>query len=783
MELSLEQEKIEIPEKLPILTLRDAVAFPSIFIPIAIKLPQNIKLVDDALNKDKLIGLFLQKGMDEFPDENSIYRFGIIAKITRMFRLPDGSLRIIVLGFERIKIIKIVQSEPYYVASVKPIKEIVEKDMEMDALVMDTTKLYQELSKLSPYLPEELSAVVMNIDDPSKLADFIAAYMKIETEQRQGLLETINVKERLKKLVSILTKELDILKLGEEIRSKIKNEMDKAQKEFFLREQLKAIKKELGEGDEREIEIKELKKKIKKSKMPAGIEKVAMEELGRLHVVPPQAAEYTVIRTYLDWLIDIPWAKETKDNLDIQRAKRMLNEDHYDLEDVKDRLLEFLAVRKLKKSVKGPIICFVGPPGVGKTSLGHSIARALGRKFIRISLGGIRDEAEIRGHRRTYVGALPGRIIQSIKRAGTKNPVFMLDEIDKVGADFRGDPSSALLEVLDPEQNDSFMDHYLDVPFDLSHVMFITTANVVDTIPPALKDRMEIIRISGYTVEEKYQIAKKYLIPKQLSENGLKKKKVSITKDAVYTIIIQYTREAGVRNLEREIGKVFRKIAKKITLGETGSFKIETRELSEYLGPPYFERGKKMKKSEIGVATGLAWTPVGGEVLFVESTKMKGKRNLILTGQMGDVMKESAKAGLSYIRANARNFGIDPDFYDKYDLHIHIPEGAIPKDGPSAGITMMTSLISLLSGIPVSSDVAMTGEITLRGEILPVGGVKEKVLAAKMAGIKNIVLPRENEKDLVKIPDRQKRGLKFYFVERVSDAIKLSLIDKKSKRR
>ncbi len=783
MELSLEQEKIEIPEKLPILTLRDAVAFPSIFIPIAIKLPQNIKLVDDALNKDKLIGLFLQKGMDEFPDEDSIYRFGIVAKITRMFRLPDGSLRIIVLGFERIKITKIVQSEPYYIASVKPVDEIVEKDMEMDALVMDTTKLYQELSKLSPYLPEELSAVVMNIDDPSKLADFIAAYMKIETEQKQDLLETVNVKERLKKLISILTKELDILKLGEEIRSKIKNEMDKAQKEFFLREQLKAIKKELGEGDEREIEIKELEKKIKKSKMPAEVEKVAMEELGRLRVVPPQAAEYTVIRTYLDWLIDIPWAKETKDNLDIQRAKRILNEDHYDLEDVKDRLLEFLAVRKLKKSVKGPIICFVGPPGVGKTSLGHSIARALGRKFIRISLGGIRDEAEIRGHRRTYVGALPGRIIQSIKRAGTKNPVFMLDEIDKVGADFRGDPSSALLEVLDPEQNDSFMDHYLDVPFDLSHVMFITTANVVDTIPPALKDRMEIIRISGYTVEEKYQIAKKYLIPKQLSENGLKKKDVSITKDAVYTIIIQYTREAGVRNLEREIGKVFRKIAKKLTLGETSPFKIETKELSEYLGPPYFEKGKKMKKSEVGVATGLAWTPVGGEVLFVESTKMKGKRNLILTGQMGDVMKESAEAGLSYIRANARSFGIDPDFYDKYDLHIHIPEGAIPKDGPSAGITMMTSLISLLSNKPVSSDVAMTGEITLRGEILPVGGIKEKVLAAKMAGIKNIILPRENRKDLVKIPDRQKKGLKFYFVERVDDAIKISLVDKKSKGR
>jgi len=783
MELSLEQEKIEIPEKLPILTLRDAVAFPSIFIPIAIKLPQNIKLVDDALNKDKLIGLFLQKGMDEFPDEDSIYRFGIVAKITRMFRLPDGSLRIIVLGFERIKITKIVQSEPYYIASVKPVDEIVEKDMEMDALVMDTTKLYQELSKLSPYLPEELSAVVMNIDDPSKLADFIAAYMKIETEQKQDLLETVNVKERLKKLISILTKELDILKLGEEIRSKIKNEMDKAQKEFFLREQLKAIKKELGEGDEREIEIKELEKKIKKSKMPAEVEKVAMEELGRLRVVPPQAAEYTVIRTYLDWLIDIPWAKETKDNLDIQRAKRILNEDHYDLEDVKDRLLEFLAVRKLKKSVKGPIICFVGPPGVGKTSLGHSIARALGRKFIRISLGGIRDEAEIRGHRRTYVGALPGRIIQSIKRAGTKNPVFMLDEIDKVGADFRGDPSSALLEVLDPEQNDSFMDHYLDVPFDLSHVMFITTANVVDTIPPALKDRMEIIRISGYTVEEKYQIAKKYLIPKQLSENGLKKKDVSITKDAVYTIIIQYTREAGVRNLEREIGKVFRKIAKKLTLGETSPFKIEAKELSEYLGPPYFEKGKKMKKSEVGVATGLAWTPVGGEVLFVESTKMKGKRNLILTGQMGDVMKESAEAGLSYIRANARSFGIDPDFYDKYDLHIHIPEGAIPKDGPSAGITMMTSLISLLSNKPVSSDVAMTGEITLRGEILPVGGIKEKVLAAKMAGIKNIILPRENRKDLVKIPDRQKKGLKFYFVERVDDAIKISLVDKKSKGR
>ena len=775
MELSLEKEEIRIPSRIPVLPLRDAVAFPHILNPMAITLPRNIKLVDDALNSDKIIGLVLQKGEEEFPSPENLYRVGTAGVIFRMFRLPDGSLRILVKGLERFRIKEFVSNDPYYVAEIEILKEIVKKDLELEALAKDIVKVYQELVNLSPYLPEELSAVVMNIEDPARLADFIATNTKMETEQRQEILETLDVKERLKKILAILTKELDVLKLGEELRNKIKNEMEKAQREYLLREQLKAIKKELGEEDEREAEFKELSERIEKAGMPDEVKKVALKELDRMRMMPPQAAEYTVIRTYLDWLIELPWSKETEDNLDIKRAKRILDADHYDLEDVKERILEFLAVRKLKKDSKGPILCFVGPPGVGKTSLGRSIARALGRKFIRISLGGVKDEAEIRGHRRTYVGALPGRIIQSIRRAGSKNPVFMLDEVDKIGMDFRGDPASALLEVLDPEQNNTFMDHYLDVPFDLSRVMFITTANVTHTIPPALLDRMEVISIPGYTVDDKLKIAIKYLLPRQIKENGLSRKDLEITDDAIVHIITRYTREAGVRNLEREIGKIARKVAKRITMGDKGPFCVDVDDIEKYLGPIRYPKEKRLEKPRIGVATGLAWTPFGGDILFVEATKMKGKRNLILTGQLGDVMQESAQAGLSYIRSNAKKFGIDPNFFDKYDIHIHIPEGAIPKDGPSAGITMCVAMVSVLSEKPVRTDIAMTGEITLRGEVLPVGGIKEKVLAAKMAGIGHVVLPEENRKDVKMIPARQRKGMKFHYVENVNQALKLAM--------
>ncbi len=775
MELSLEKEEINIPSRIPVLPLRDAVAFPHILNPMAITLPRNIKLVDDALNSDKIIGLVLQKGEEEFPSPENLYRVGTAGVIFRMFRLPDGSLRILVKGLERFRIKEFVSNDPYYVAEIEILKEIVKKDMELEALAKDIVKVYQELVNLSPYLPEELSAVVMNIEDPARLADFIATNTKMETEQRQEILETLDVKERLKKILAILTKELDVLKLGEELRNKIKNEMEKAQREYLLREQLKAIKKELGEEDEREAEFKELSERIEKAGMPDEVKKVALKELDRMKMMPPQAAEYTVIRTYLDWLIGLPWSKETEDNLDIKRAKRILDADHYDLQDVKERILEFLAVRKLKKDSKGPILCFVGPPGVGKTSLGRSIARALGRKFIRMSLGGVKDEAEIRGHRRTYVGALPGRIIQSIRRAGSKNPVFMLDEVDKIGMDFRGDPASALLEVLDPEQNNTFMDHYLDVPFDLSRVMFITTANVTHTIPPALLDRMEVISIPGYTVDDKLKIARKYLLPRQIKENGLSRKDLEISDDAIVHIITRYTREAGVRNLEREIGKIARKVAKRITMGDKGPFSVDVDDIEKYLGPIRYPKEKRLEKPRIGVATGLAWTPFGGDILFVEATKMKGKRNLILTGQLGDVMQESAQAGLSYIRSSAKKFGIDPNFFDKYDIHIHIPEGAIPKDGPSAGITMCVAMVSVLSEKPVRTDIAMTGEITLRGEVLPVGGIKEKVLAAKMAGIGHVILPEENRKDVKMIPARQRKGMKFHYVENVDQALKLAM--------
>jgi len=633
--------------------------------------------------------------------------------------------------------------------------------------------MFQHLISLAPYLPDELGAFILNIDDPNRLADFVISYTNFDFYEKQTLLQIIDTKARFIKLIPMLQKEISILELGVKIRSQVKNELDKGQREFYLREQLKAIQKELGEGDEHTREIEELKKKILSAKMPEQTEKATLKELDRLSKIPSQAAEYTVVRTYIDWLIAIPWSKSTKDNLDIKRAQRILDEDHYDLKKVKERILEYLAVKKLKPDSKGTILCFIGPPGVGKTSLGKSIARALGRKFIRISLGGIRDEAEIRGHRRTYVGALPGRIIQLIKTCGTNNPVFMLDEIDKVGTDFRGDPSSALLEVLDPEQNNAFSDHYLEVPFDLSNVIFIATGNIVDPVIPALKDRMEIIELPGYILEEKIEIANRYLIPRRISESGLKSNNISFNNDALKIIIANYTKEAGVRNLERTIGSICRKVAKRIAEGKRRAVKITAKNISKFLGPSKTYSEVAARKGEIGVATGLAWTPFGGEILFIESIRMKGKKGLILTGLLGDVMKESCQASLSYLKTKLASWNISEELLKDNDIHIHIPSGAIPKDGPSAGLAVVMSLASLLQSEPINPKIAFSGEITLTGRVLPVGGIKEKVIAAKRAGIEKIILPKENEKDLSEIPENVRAGLSFDFVSTIEQAFKI----------
>ncbi len=770
----------EIPEELPILPIKGTIVFPLIIVPLVAVKERAITLIDDALAGDKILGLVAQKDpQKEIPGKDDIYRIGTASTIAKMLRFPDGSLRLLVQGITRIQISKFTQEDPYLKARVKTIDEKWEKGVKVEAIMRNIVTMFQRLIELSPHLPEELEAIVINIDEPGRLADFIVANLNFELDDKQRILETLNPVIRLQKLTSILMKEINILEIGAKIRSQVKDEIDEDQRKFYLREQLKAIQKELGEKDERTIEIEALKKSIKKAKMPKEVEKVALKELERLGVMPVQAAEYHVIRTYLDWLVNLPWAIETSDNLDIKQVEKVLNKDHYDLEDVKERILEFLAVRKLKKDTKGPILCFIGPPGVGKTSLGKSIARALGRKFVRFSLGGVRDEAEIRGHRRTYVAALPGRIIQGVKQAGSNNPVFMLDEVDKIGVDFRGDPAAALLEVLDPEQNNSFSDHYLEVPFDLSRVMFITTGNIIDTIPPALKDRMEIITLPGYIMQEKMQIAKHFLIPRQVKENGLTNKKIRFTNQAILEIINDYTREAGVRNLEREIGSICRKVARKVVEGKKGKKTIRKPEVKEFLGPAKFYAEIAERTGGVGIATGLAWTRAGGEILFVEATKMRGKKSLTLTGQMGDVMQESAEAALSYIRSNAAHYGIEEDFYEKYDLHIHIPEGAIPKDGPSAGITMAVALSSLLTGKPVKPDVAMTGEITLRGKILPIGAVKEKVMAAKRAGIKKILLPEKNRSNLEEISDKVKKGIKFLFIDTIDDAIQVALQNRK----
>ena len=770
-DVNLDNEGIKVPDKLPVLPISKVVLFPSLVMPIAVEEEHHIQLIENALNKDKMFGLFLSK-IEENPSIRDIESIGTLASIIRMIKVPDGTIRVLVQGIKRVQIKNIVQNEPYFIAEIEEVKSVPADKDEIEPLKNRLLNIFKDLISYSPYLPDEIETVVLNIDDASNLADFISGNIRLSPEKSQELLKITDIKKQYEKLIDLLSKELDTMKVHGEITGKVQKELSEHQRKAILREQLKAIKEELGEGDEISIRINEYKKKIKKANMSEEAQKTANEELERLRVVPPQAAEYNVIRNYLDWLCELPWDKMTKDNLDISEAERILNEDHHDLEDVKERIIEFLSVRKLKENVKGPILCFVGPPGVGKTSLGQSIARALNRKFFRTSLGGIRDEAEIRGHRRTYVGALPGRIIQSLKRVQSRNPVFMLDEIDKVGRDFRGDPASALLEVLDPEQNVAFRDNFLEVAFDLSSIMFITTANITDTIPSALLDRMEVIRLPGYTVEDKYKIARDYLIPRRIEESGLAKEQINFTEKALRKIITNYTREAGVRNLEREIGSVCRKMAKKVASNEEYISEITEDTLEEYLGPIQFRTEEKEKSPQVGVATGLVWTPAGGQIDFVEATMMKGNGNLILTGKLGEVLQESAKAALSYIRANSSLFGLDSDFFSDKDIHIHIPEGAIPKDGPSGGITLSIALISLFTNKPVSPDYAMTGEITLRGKVLPIGGVKEKILAAKRAGIKKIILPIDNEKDLSDMQENQKEGLNFIFIERIVEAAK-----------
>ncbi len=775
---SLEENKEnEFPEELPILPLKDNVLFPEIALPWVVTGEPWVKLINDAVLDKKILGVISLRGeaKGEKLSPEDFYEIGVIGKVSRLIKLPEDAVQVLILGLVKFRVKEWVRWEPYPVAKIEIIKEEETKSDEVEALVRNVVSLFQQVVELAPYLPREAFITALNINKPSRLANFIASNLNLDVESKMELLSTPDLSTRLTKLSFYLTRELEILQIGSRIQSQVQQEMAKTQREYFLREQLKAIQQELGELDEKSSEIKELKEKIESLDLPPEVRKEAEKELERLSRLSPNSFEYPVIRNYLDWIIELPWKVSTEDNLDIDLAKKILDEDHYDLEKVKERILEYLAVYKLKRDIKGPILCFVGPPGVGKTSLGKSIARALGRKFVRVSLGGIRDEAEIRGHRRTYVGALPGKIIQGIRKAGTNNPVFMLDEVDKIGADFRGDPASALLEVLDPEQNYSFVDHYLDVPFDLSRVMFIATANVLDTIPPPLLDRMEIIFLSGYTDLEKIAIAQRYLIPKQCEENGLRVEDVIIEADIIRKIIREYTREAGVRNLERSIATVCRKIAKEVAQGTQGPFVIDEEKLREFLGPRRFLDEVMERQDEIGVATGLAWTESGGEILFVETVVLPGKGNLLLTGNMGEIMQESAKIALSCVRARAGEWNIPPDFYEKNDIHVHVPAGAIPKDGPSAGITMVVSMISALARVPVRHDLAMTGEITLTGKVLPIGGVKEKVLAAYRAGIRKVVLPRENEKDLQEVPEEVKKVMNFFLVENINQVLELAL--------
>ena len=767
---------VELPQDLPILPLRGVVIFPSAIVPLLISRASSLKLVEDCRKNNNLLGLAAQKNPeDEAPDPQALFSRGSAGRILKMLKYPDDSVRILVQGLKRIDIREYGQIEPYYRAQVTPLENETEASRDLDARQAHLVSQFAKFVSMVPYLPDELQGVVMNIKDPAKVTDLIGSNLNVSVDEKQDLLNTLSVRTRLEKLSAILNREVELVELGNKIQSQVQSELNKNQKEFYLRQQMRAIQKELGEGDSRSNELDDLRQKIDDAKMPEEALKAANNEFERLKIIPPESAEHSMVRTYLEWLIHLPWAIMTDDNLDIPHARQVLDEDHYDLEKIKDRILEYLAVRKLKQDSKGPILCFVGPPGVGKTSLGRSIARAMERKFIRLSLGGVRDEAEIRGHRRTYIGSLPGRILQSLRSAGSNNPLFMLDEIDKLGMDFRGDPSSALLEVLDPEQNFSFSDHYLEVPFDLSKVMFITTANYLEPVPPALRDRMEVIELAGYTEEEKLEIAKRHIIPKQVVEHGLTDEQVEFSDEAVLSIAVGYTHEAGVRNLEREIGAVCRKVARGVTEGNTEKITVTREKVSDMLGPIKFFPEVAERTQRPGVAIGLAWTPNGGDILFIEATRMVGKKGLTLTGHLGDVMKESAQTALSYVRSQADQLHIPADFYDNCDIHIHVPSGAIPKDGPSAGVTMVTALVSLLTDRKVRQDVAMTGEITLRGKVMPIGGLKEKVLAARRAGVTTVILPQRNEKDLEDVPPKVREEMQFRFVEFIDEVLEHAL--------
>jgi ATP-dependent Lon protease len=790
-----DDEVLQVPSRLPILPLRGLVVYPMTAVPIRVGQPRSVRLIDDAVVGKRLVGLVASRDPElETPGPDDVYRVGTIAGVHRLFKAPDGTLTLIMQGLLRIRVEEFLDESPYLTARVSMAPEEVDTSSEVEALRRQIAESFHRLTELAPAVPEEMSKLIVSLEDPLQLVYAVANQMKgMDLEDAQRLLELDSATDKLRMLLAVMTKELEVLELGRKIQSAAQSEMEKTQREYFLREQLKAIRRELGEADEQQIEVEEFRKKIDQAGMPEEAEKEARRELDRLGRLPTAAAEYGVIRTYLDWLTSLPWDIQTEDDLDIAHARQVLDEDHYDLDEIKERILEYLAVRKLREERReefereeptdlirrereGVILCFVGPPGTGKTSLGQSIARALGRKFIRQSLGGVRDEAEIRGHRRTYIGALPGRIIQALRRVESKNPVFMLDEVDKLGMDFRGDPASALLEVLDPEQNREFRDHYLDVPFDLSRVMFITTGNLLDPIPPPLRDRMEILKLSGYTETEKVRIAQGYLIPRQLRENGLRSDELSFTDGALRRIIGDYTREAGVRNLEREVGRVCRKLVTRIAEGGAEPARVTMRDVPRFLGKPRYFPETALRTQLPGVATGLGVTVAGGDLMFFEATKMPGNKGFSVTGQLGEVMKESAQAALSYVRSKAEELHIPQDVFEKTDIHLHVPAGAVPKDGPSAGVTIATSLASLLTGRKVRDDVGMTGEITLRGQVLPVGGVKEKVLAAHRAGLKTVILPKQNAKDLDDVPAEVRRSLRFVLAERVDDVFEAALV-------
>jgi len=772
----LAEGEVQIPEEIPILPVRDTVVFPRTIAPLSVGKPRSVQLINDALETDKIIGLFAIRSEVEDPTPNDIYEYGSAAGIAKMLRAPDGTMRLIVQGLQRIRVLEFTQTEPYYKARVEIVPEIIPvEDIELEGVVRHVLSLFERVVNLAPYLPDDLLVFANSVRNPGHLADIIASTLNLKLPERQELLRLNDVSKRLRRLTELLNREIEILEIGSKIQEQVKSEMEKTQREYVLREQMKAIQKELGEmeGGLRP-EVQDLREKLQTAPLTDEARDVAKREVDRLDTINPASPEYTVARTYVEWILELPWTKSSEDRIDIKEAKTILDEDHYDLERVKDRILDFLAVRKLKENMKSPILCFVGPPGVGKTSLGQSIARAMQRQFIRQSLGSVRDEAEIRGHRRTYVGALPGRIIQGLRRAATNNPVFMLDEVDKLGMDFRGDPSSALLEVLDPAQNFSFSDHYLEIPFDLSRVLFICTANTLEPIPAALLDRMEVISLSGYTEMEKLEIAKRYLVKRQRTENGLPEDRPHFPDDTLREIIANYTREAGVRSLEREIGTVCRKVARKVAEGKPVQARVRPDQVAEFLGPRRYRHHLAEEQDEVGVATALAFTPVGGETMPIEVSLIPGRGELILTGSLGDVMKESARAALTYARSRAKSLGLEEGFYTKYDLHIHVPAGATPKDGPSAGITIATAVISALTGIPVRKDVGMTGEITLRGHVLPIGGLRDKLVAAHRAGLKRVMIPKDNESDLAEVPDFLQKDLEIIPVEHMDEVLPLA---------